>query len=137
MSSDDGIIVKRYSDNEFRVYEYCANVGYETTEDMLLVGTFSDLPAALEVGTKRGTEYGISYIDAAAKEEQARNTIVIYFEDGHQEVKNGVDYVDTGEDVGSDELQENDYIIIRHVRDEKIRKEMERETENENRKDSR
>lgn len=126
MSRDDGIIVKRYSDSEFSVYVYGASVGYERTEDMVLIGTFSELPVALEVGTKRMTEYGIRYIDAASREEQARDTIVVYFKDGHQEVKNGVDDVSMGEEVGSDELQENDYVIIRIARDKSISEGMER-----------
>lgn len=119
MSRDDGIVVKRYSDSEFRVYAHGAIEDYERTEDMALIGIFSDLPAALEVGTKQGTEHGIQYVDAARRGKQARNTIVIYFKDGHQEVKTGVDDVDMGEDVGSDELQERDFTIIRLARDKK------------------
>lgn len=113
MSRDDGIVVKKYNDKEFRVYTYCASVNYDETEDMTLVNTFVDLGVALVCGTEQQTEYGISYIDGTRIEEKTQNTIVIYFNDGHQEVKSDVDTVRMGIHVGSDGFNDDDYIIIR------------------------
>ena len=62
MSADNGITIKKISAKEWGVYEYNASSGHEE-----FLKSFVSLEEALKYGTKRGTEYGVSYIDPDIK----------------------------------------------------------------------
>ena len=60
MSADNGILILKYGEDDFRFYEYCGSTDLNEHEGFL---SFSNLIEALIEGTSRDTEYGIKFED--------------------------------------------------------------------------